>query len=140
MQHEYTILLPDDVVALWPRIKELLEPAIPYANGELDIDDILEMVNNRQAFISVMYEDGVIVLVIVGEVLTYPKKSVLNILALGGTKLDVMMSKFLPALKNIAKQLGASAIRGYCRPSVERLFRRIGGGASRIYAVLETGV
>lgn len=133
----FRLLQPDEVVASWQNIRPLLEPAIEHCNGEFEADDLLDMVKNRRAFAFVLEDDGGLVLAGVAEVLIYPRKTVLYVLAVGGSKLNVLIREMWDALAKIGQLVGADSIRGAVRPSMERYYRRFAPGASIAYAIME---
>lgn len=138
-EHKLTVMTPDQVDACWPVIRKLLAPAIEHCNGEFEVDDLLEMVVEGHAFVVVLLGEG-IELAAVCECLKYPRKTVLNVLVLGGKNLDIVAMKFWPRVAEVAKVLGASSVRGAVRPAMERYYRRIAPDAMKAYAILERRV
>ena len=134
------VLLPETVDRQWAEIRALLEPGIEHGRGEFDVDDILTMVKDKKAFIAAMTQDGKITLAVCFEILEYPKKCVLYVIDMGGTGFDVIMKICWGHLTDLAQIVGASAIRGAVRPSMERYCRRVVPEAGKIYTILERGV
>lgn len=134
------VLLPETVERQWDELRALLEPGIEHSSGEFDVDDILTMVKDKKAFIAAMSQNGKINLAVCFEILEYPKKCVLYVLAMGGTGFDVIIKICWEHLAELAQLVGASAIRGAVRPSMERYCRRVVPEAGKIYTILERGV
>lgn len=138
--HTLSVLLPETVESHWADLRTMLAPGMEYANGEFDVDDILTMVQSQRVFVATYKQDDKINLAIVFEILNYPKKCVLYVLAMGGAGFDRLMKFCWDALTELALLVGASAIRGAVRPSMERYCRRVAPDAGRIYTILERGV
>ena len=136
-EYQLTVLQPAAVEALWPDLYDLLFPAEKFAHGEFLIEDILSMVQKEIAFIAVMSKANLIELAIVFEVMVYPRKTVLHVLAMGGKGFDVVMNSCWPDLERLAKCVGASSIRAAVRPSMLRYARRVAPEAKEVYTVVE---
>jgi hypothetical protein len=138
--HTLSVLLPETVESHWANLRAMLAPGMEYSNGEFDVDDILTMVQSQRVFVATYKQDDKTNLAIVFEILTYPRKCVLHVLAMGGAGFDQLMKFCWDALTDLAKLVGASAIRGAVRPSMERYCRRVSPEAGKIYTILERGV
>lgn len=139
-EYALTILKPEEVACRWSEISELLGPALPHCNGEFELDDLLNLVAGGRAFVLALVNGGRIELASVCECIRYPRKTVLNVLVLGGRRLDVVARQFWDQVAGTARLLGASCVRGAVRPSMERYYRRIAPAATRAYAILERPV
>lgn len=135
--YSLTVVQLESVEALWPELKPLFAPAVEYCAGELDVDDVLSLVKSKQAFIAVMSCEEKINLALAFQVLVYPKKTVLHVLAMGGEKFDVCATACWGEIENLAKVLGACAVRASVRPSMERYAKRVVPEAQKIYTVVE---
>lgn len=131
------VLTPSEVNVLWPTIRRLLDLAIPHCNGEFEVDDLLSFVEQGRAFVLVLEDHGVIILAAVCEVMVTPRKKILNVLALGGARLDVLMLSFWSRVHDIGRLLGVDAVRGAVRPAMQRYYRRIAPEATVAYTILE---
>ena len=136
-EHQLTVLQPAAVEVLWPDLYDLLYPAERFAHGEFLIEDVLAMVKDEKAFIAVMSQAKTIELAIVFEVMVYPRKTVLHVLAMGGKGFDVVMKSCWSDLERLAKCVGASSIRAAVRPSMLRYARRVANEAKEVYTVVE---
>ena len=134
---KFRVLTPDEVLASWHSIRSLLEPAIEHCNGEFEADDLRDMVMNGRAFIFVLEGDAGFVLACVAEVLILPRKKVINVIALGGSKLNVLILQMWDRLAEIGRILGADSIRGSVRPSMQRYYRRFSPESSVAYTIME---
>lgn len=139
-EHVLTILQPTQVSQRWPEIRALLAPVEPHCHGELIVDDVLKLVLNQRAFVLALMKGNEIVLVGAFEIVSYPRKRVLNLIMVGGSQLVEAVDEFYAALSEYAKCLDATAIRGFVRPSVARLMRRAKSKPKVIYSVVEMEV
>ena len=120
-----------ELPAHWPRLRELLAPAVAFGDGEMEVDDILELALQGRMFIFANDDFAVTT-----EFVHYPRKTVM-VVGYGAGK--------VPAYRNVSKVLidaaehmGASAIRTYCRnPAMQRYYRRWFDGVEPTYTVLE---
>ena len=138
--HTLSVLLPQTVESHWADLRAMLAPGMEHSNGEFDVDDILTMVQSQRVFVAAYKQDDKISLAIVFEILNYPKKCVLYVLAMGGAGFDRLITFCWDALTELATLVGASAIRGAVRPSMEQYCRRVAPEAGKIYTILERGV
>ena len=104
---------------------------LPWTQGEMEVDDILELALQGRMFVFANEDFAV-----TAEFVYYPRKTVM-VVGYGAGK--------VPAYRNVAKVLidaaehvGASAIRTYCRnPAMQRCYRRWFDGVEPTYTVLE---
>lgn len=134
------VVHPDEVHSSWEEIGSLLSKCIDYCHGEFNIDDILTMVDRREAFILALECNGETVLAAACEIIVLPRKRVMNVIALGGKDLDVLHLRFWDKISEIAKTVEADAVRGAVRPSMQRYFMRLAPNDFTAYAILEKKV
>lgn len=134
------VVHPDEVASSWEVIGSLLEKSIEFCYGEFDLDSILEMVADRRAFILALEHGEETVLAAACEVIVLPLKKVVHVFALGGRDLDVLHIQFWDKVAEIARTLGADAVRGAVRPSMQRYFMRLAPNDFTAYAILEKKV
>lgn len=136
-EHILTVLQPEQVEEQWAQIRALLEPVQAHCHGELTVDDVLDLVRDRRAFVLTYAEGGELALVGAFEVIQYPRRRVINAMMIGGKKLGVVLNDFMGDVVKYGKTVGADAVRGYVRPSVARLVRRSKAKPKLIYSVVE---
>jgi hypothetical protein len=135
--HRIVVLTPSFVAKHWPTIRELLAPAMEFSNGEMEVDDIRTMVFADQAFLMGVLVAGKPLWVAACECLRYPRRTVLHVLAVGGQNLHEALTELWADIAFIAHTLGATAVRGAVRPSMERYSRRYAPKAKKVYVVME---
>jgi len=131
------LLTPAQFRDAWPMLRQMLLPIEDHCNGELLVDDVPALVEERKAFILVMFDGGKISLVGVMEVISYPRKSVMNTIMMAGKGSRYLFTECRESVAHIARALGASCIRGYVRPSVSRLLRQSTPRAREVYSIVE---
>lgn len=139
MKRNYKLLYPDQVRVNWPVIRSLLAKAVAHGRGELDVDDILPMVREGQMGVMVLEEGDKIVAAVAFEVLRYPRRKILNLAFAGGRGVKDIADQY-DKIAIIAREVGATAVRCMCRPSVARLLKRVAPDTEQAYLVLERKV
>ena len=125
MNDWFACLSHEQVVERWPRIRELLEPAMPRNDGEIEVDDILYRSEEGAVHIAIMGIGEEIVLAVVTEVITYPRKKVLNLTAIGGTHSALFAEKYLPVLISYARDMGCDCVQSAWDEPTAGLFLRV---------------
>lgn len=115
----------------WPKAKGLVEKCIKRSmHGEITADDIYTLALQGKFYVFVLKNDKCISpdvkLVVVLEIVQYPRLPAMNILALGGSDLDFFFEKFWKRLCGWAYMNGVRAIEGWVSPAMERVISRYG--------------
>ena len=115
----------------WPRASKLVDKCIKRSmHGEMTVEDIHNLALQQQAYVFVVKNDkGIqpdVKLVVVLEVLRYPKLPALNILALAGSDLEALYEKFWQKLCGWAYMNGIRAIEGMVSPAMQRVISKYG--------------
>ena len=131
------LLTPPQFHDAWPALKPILLTVEPHCHGEILVDDIPRLIDDRSAFALVMSDKGEACLVGIMEILKYPQKTVMNAIMIAGRDVRYFFTDCRDDVARIASSLGASCIRGYVRPSVSRLLQRSTPRAREIYSVVE---
>lgn len=127
---------PGLIDSAWPRVVELLTPAFEYGNGELELEDVLERLKDNRMWLLTIIDDGRMVAAAVLELVQYPRKRSLRIVALGGSGLENWMVELQRATNEMAKRVDASFVEIQGRPGWERALRKL--ERVRPYAVVMT--
>jgi hypothetical protein len=110
----------------WPAAARLLAPVLRATRGEFTVDDLEELCRDGRAVAGVVSKDGEPVLALVFEWRFFPRKTVLNVIALAGRDLDAIAATFWPDFKAWAKESGATEIEACCSPAMTRLLAPLG--------------
>jgi hypothetical protein len=117
----------------------MLDRAVQHARGELRVDDILAGVGNDKMAVLAQEEGDKLELLLAFEVLRYPRLSIMNIVAVAGTNF-VAMKEGSNVVHALARAMGASVVRCYCRPSVARRIKQLFPDTRQAYVVMEREV
>lgn len=111
----------------WPAAQALLAPvALQAARGEFTVDDLQEMAVSGRAHVALAFQDGAAHLAMVFEFRTYPRRQVINVMALGGVDLTGAAVSFWPHFLAWAKESGVDGIEACTAPAMTRVLRNLG--------------
>lgn len=118
----------------WPLAKPLLARSVRNANrGEFEITDVEVLIRSGKLVLIVLTNDRsgtnancAVSLAFVCELTPYPRLTILNIVALGGTALHKAHEKFWGFLLGWAYLNGARAIEGWVHPGMQKILTRFG--------------
>lgn len=112
----------------WPAVARLIEPGFETMRGaEYALEDLTEMVKRGSAVAGVFFDDfDRPVLGMVFEHRFYPRKTVINVMALGGSNLAGVASTFWRQFLEWAKESGATEIEACATPAMTRMLADLG--------------
>jgi hypothetical protein len=111
----------------WPDAAALIDPGVQaLARGEWNTDDLGDLVRSGRATAALMLEDGAPVLSMVFEFRHYPKRTMLNVMALGGSNLAPMAMTFWPRFLEWTRNSGATHVEACAGPAMTRVLRGLG--------------
>lgn len=110
----------------WATAAALLEPVLGAARGEFTVEDLEELCRDGRALAGLAFDDGEPVLALVVEWRFYPRRTVLNVIALAGRDLERVAGTFWPTFTEWAKESGATAIEACVSPAMGRLLQPLG--------------
>ena len=111
----------------WPAAARLLTPVLQYADGEYTVDDLLELCREGRAVAAIAHnEAGQPFMAMVFEFRYFPRKTVLNVIALAGRDLDRVAGTFWRRFVQWAQESGATNIQACTRPAMARMLRPLG--------------
>ncbi len=110
----------------WMAARPLIEKCIRRAmHGEITIDDILALAQQQKLYVFVVKSDKTITpsvkLVVVLDVVNYPRLPAMNILALAGSDLNYFHKKYWNKLCGWAYMNGVRVLEGWVAPGMERI-------------------
>lgn len=108
---------------LEPLFAEVCDRAV---KGEYTASDLKRLAEDGAALLGYAAKDGRIVLAGAFELVRYPRKSVLNVMALGGEGLREAAVVQLEHLMRFARHCGASDIQAMCSRPMARLLAPLG--------------
>jgi hypothetical protein len=112
------------LTAHWAAVERLLAPVVEHARGDYNLADLENLCRDGHAICLVLFDPHP-VLALVLEWRRYPRRTVLNIIAIGGKNLGAARTLW-PELQAFARESGASDIEARVRPAMARMLRPLG--------------
>lgn len=118
---------PDLMDLHWWSVARLIDPVVHQAaRGEFTLEDIAALVDRKHAIAGLAMDGDRPVMGMVFEFKSYPSKTVINIVALGGHDLPEVATSFWPNFVAWAAESGASEIEACTSPAMTRMLKRMG--------------
>ena len=133
------LVQPPEILERWPEFRIMLARALQHARGELEVDDLIAGVSVGRIGILAQEEGDTLQLLFAFEIIPYPRRSVLNLIAVAGKNLAGLVPCY-DLIDVLAETMGASAVRCFCRPSVARHIKRLFPDTQEAYIVMEREV
>lgn len=127
---DFRLLRPEEVIDRWPELSRRLDAAVQEGKGEVEVDDLRQLVLSGRMFIFATDQFA-----LTCEFVFYPRKTVM-IVGFGAGKVSDRLA-FVQTIEDFARNAGASSIQTYCRnPAMVRYYKRF-LDVDPLYAVLE---
>ncbi len=111
----------------WDVVGPLVDKCVKKAvHGEYTSADIRELLEHERMTALLVSEDGQPIFVCVFEFLFYPRKTVVNICAVGGRKILECLNYYRKYLLEYWNSAGATEVQAEVSPAMERLLRPAG--------------
>ncbi|WP_050466363.1 hypothetical protein [Herbaspirillum chlorophenolicum] len=118
---------PSETAAEFPRVRHLFERVTnEAAKGEFTVQDLERLAGEGRIIVGVALLANTPVLAVALEFIHYPQYTVMNVVALAGEQLPAVMQAFWPALREYAREAGATHIQASCSPAMARLLAKYG--------------
>ena len=123
----------------WPTAARLLEPVLGAVRGEWNVDDLEELCREGRAVAGIGFDGDEPVLAWVFEFRYYPRKTVVNLMALAGRGVEDAASTFWPTFVEWAGESGAAEIQACALPAMTRMLRPLGFEHTYNFVRMPTG-
>jgi hypothetical protein len=122
---EFRLLRPEEVVVHWEEIAPLLDKAISYGNGELEVTDIRKLVLGGRMFVFAGFNaEKRVKLAVTAEFNIYPRKMIL-VVGFGAGVIGDQANEIFMTVADFARKGGATAIQTFCKnPAMVRLHQK----------------
>lgn len=120
---EVSLVPPQLIDGLWPRIFPHLSKASDYTFGRYEPEDILEFVVSGEAHLWVVFDGEDIVGITVTRFWEYPRKKCLDMVFIGGDEGFSWKDPMLEILQRWARDNGCEVIESSGRPGFARAFK-----------------
>ena len=108
------LITPEEVEECWEEIEPHLARCTDYSEGELETEDFKTYLLDEQMQLWIAVDDKEILAAMVTQIIVYPQKRVLRIVAIGGGQMERWIS-FLPGLEDLAIEQGCSSMEVWGR-------------------------
>jgi hypothetical protein len=120
---EVSLVPPQLVEGLWPRIFPHLSNASEYTFGRYEPEDIIEFVLSNQAHLWAVLDGDDIIGITITRFWQYPRKKCLDLVFLAGDDGFSWKDEMLSTLQRWARDSGCDVIEASGRPGFARAFR-----------------
>lgn len=129
----------DQINECWGEISTLLQKAIDYSNGEIDIDVLHQHVNDGSVMVAVVFENGNLVAVTTFEQIEFETgKRVMNIQLAGGENVESWFEHIEALAYSLAKRYSCSDVYIIGRKGWVKKMKHL--GYSEVHTILHKEV
>ena len=114
------LLDPDDVEYVWDKVEPILARVVSRSEGELETEDILDLVTEGRIQLWIFAEVKEIIAALVTQIITYPQKKVLRLVSLAGEDFN-KFKHFLDMVQSFAIRKGCTALELWGRKGWKKL-------------------
>ena len=108
------LISPKEIESYWQEIEPHIARCVKHSEGELDSEDFKAYLLDEKMQLWIAIDGEKILASMVTQIVVYPKKRVLRIIAIGGGDMHRWIS-FLPALEELALEQGCASIEVWGR-------------------------
>ena len=113
--------------AYWPQVSGMLQTCVDRAmNGEMTVEDIYQGVHSGTLFALVIQRDMDVALVVIMGPASYPRLSVLSVVALAGRDFGAFHSSFFQHVCSWAYLNGVRHVEASASPATARVLKKFG--------------
>lgn len=120
---EVSLVPPEMIEGLWPRIFPHLAKASEFTFGRYEPEDIMLYTMSGDAHLWVVLDEDEIIGITVTRFWQYPRKRCLDLVFLGGDEGFSWKEPMLQMLRAWAQDSGCEAIEAAARPAFARVFK-----------------
>jgi hypothetical protein len=114
------IIHPAAIPRLWKRVRPHIEKCVPHSEGELRVEDFYDALISADMQLWVALEDNDILASMVTQVIPYPTKQVLRIIAIGGEAMGKWFH-FLADIEEFALALNCTSLEAWGRKGWKKI-------------------
>ena len=115
------LLPPEDVACIWDDVAPMLANVTQHSEGEMQPDDYLEPLTHGEMQLWVVVDGGSLHTVMVTQIIPYPQKKVLRVIAIAGSEFKELHSRFNDMIESFAIQYGCSSMELWGRKGWKKL-------------------
>jgi len=107
---DITAIKPQEIEQQWDTIKPFISRALEHSLKEYSADDLKHKMIKGEYLLLGFYDGGKILAIVSAELLTYPRKKIVNIVTAAGSNMDSWLDEWWNAITVLAKEQGADEI------------------------------
>lgn len=115
------LLSPEDVPYVWEKVAPLLGTVTQHTEGEMETDDFLEALACGEMQLWVAVENDSLHMIMVTQIIPYPQKKVLRVIAIAGSGFKELHEKFNDMVESFAIRAGCSSMELWGRKGWKKL-------------------
>ncbi len=115
------LIQPEDVAYLWDDVGPMLAKVTERSEGEFEPDDYLETLTQGAMQLWIATEEKNITLAMVTQIISYPQKKVLRVIAISGEKFIEAHSQFNDMVEAFAIRVGCSSMELWGRKGWKKM-------------------
>ena len=112
---------PEDVAHVWGDVAPLLLTVSQHAEGEMEPDDYLESLTHGDMQLWTASEEKKIFLAMVTQIVPYPQKKVLRVIAISGERFKEAHKHFNDVVETFALRVGCSSMELWGRKGWKKM-------------------
>ena len=115
------LISPEDAVKIWDRVGPMLQKVVDHTEGELQPEDYLDNIVTKDMHLWLAVEDADILMAMVTQIIEYPRRKTLRIIALSGKNFKETHSQFNDMIESFAIQAGCSGLELWGRKGWKKM-------------------
>jgi hypothetical protein len=115
------LISPEDVPYLWDNVGPMIAKVTDQTEGEFEPDDYLESLIMGHMQLWLATEDKEIIISMITQIIPYPQKRVLRVIALAGKNFKEVHDNFIDVLETFAIKSGCSSLELWGRKGWKKM-------------------
>jgi hypothetical protein len=116
------VVHPDEVPKLWKKVLPQIERCVPHSEGEMEAPDFYVALIDGEMQLWIAVEDEEVIASMVTQIIPYPAKKVLRVIAIAGEDMDKWFH-FQPDLEEFAILMGCSSLEAWGRKGWKKILK-----------------
>ena len=114
------VVHPEEVPKLWKKVLPQIERCVPHSEGEMESPDFYVALVDGEMQLWIAVEDEEVIASMVTQIIPYPQKKVLRIIAIAGGDMDKWFH-FEPDLEEFAILMGCTSLEAWGRKGWKKI-------------------
>ena len=115
------LISPEDVPYLWGDVGPMIAKVTEQTEGEFEPDDYLDNLTNGYMQLWLVTEGKKIIISMITQIILYPQKNVLRVIALAGKNFKEVHDNFIDVLETFAIKSGCSSLELWGRKGWKKM-------------------